>query len=188
MTAWIRRSKFGLGLVAIRDDEDKAAGIGVVTPVYKALAFMASAVLVGVAGAVYGYYVSFLTVGTMFDIVLSMQVVLAVLLGGRGTVWGPVLGAFIVVPLAEVTNTTIGGMDAGAIRLVMFGGLLLLVDDGAAAGASSPRSPASSSDAGGSGSRAPPARGSTDTALPAAPGERTSRRRRAAPSCSGWTA
>ena len=61
------------------------------------------------AGAVYGYYVSFLTVGTMFDIVLSMQVVLVVLLGGRGTVWGPVLGAFIVVPLAELTNTTIGG-------------------------------------------------------------------------------
>ena len=127
MTAWIRRSKFGLGLVAIRDDEDKAAGIGVVTPVYKALAFMASAVLVGVAGAVYGYYVSFLTVGTMFDIVLSMQVVLVVLLGGRGTVWGPVLGAFIVVPLAELTNTSIGGIDAGAIRLVMFGGLLVLV-------------------------------------------------------------
>jgi branched-chain amino acid transport system permease protein len=127
MTAAIRRSKFGLGLVAIRDDEDKAAGIGVVTPVYKSLAFMASAVLVGVAGAVYGYYVSFLTVSTMFDIVLSLQVVLAVLLGGRATVWGPVLGAFIVVPLAEVTNTSIGGVDAGALRLIMFGGLLLLV-------------------------------------------------------------
>ena len=127
MTAAIRRSKFGLGLVAIRDDEDKAAGIGVVAPIYKALAFMSSAVLVGVAGAIYGYYVSFLTVSTMFDIVLSMQVVLAVLLGGRGTVWGPVLGAFLVVPLAELTNTTIGGADAGAIRLVMFGGLLLAV-------------------------------------------------------------
>jgi ABC-type branched-subunit amino acid transport system ATPase component/ABC-type branched-subunit amino acid transport system permease subunit len=127
MTTAIRRSKFGLGLVAIRDDEDKAAGIGVVAPAYKALAFMASAVLVGVAGAIYGYYVSFLTVGTMFDVVLSMQVVLVVLLGGRGTVWGPVLGAFIVVPLSEFTNTSIGGMDAGAIRLIMFGGLLLLV-------------------------------------------------------------
>ena len=109
MTVAIRRSKLGLGLMAIRDDEDKAAGIGVVTPIYKSLAFMASAVLVGIAGAVYGYYISVLSVSTMFDIVLSMQIVLAALLGGRGTVWGPVLGAFIVVPLTEVTNTTLGG-------------------------------------------------------------------------------
>jgi len=127
MTVAIRRSKFGLGLVAIRDDEDKAAGIGVVTPVYKGLAFMASAVLVGVAGAIYGYYVSFLTVSAMFDIVLAMQVVLAALLGGRGTVWGPILGAAIIVPLGEVTNTSVGGADAGALRLVLFGGLLLAV-------------------------------------------------------------
>lgn len=127
MTVAIRRSKFGLGLMAIRDDEDKAAGIGVVTPVYKGLAFMSSAVLVGMAGAVYGYYISFLSVSTMFDVVLSMQIVLAALLGGRGTVWGPILGAFLVVPLSELTNTTLGGADAGAIRLIMFGGLVLVV-------------------------------------------------------------
>jgi branched-chain amino acid transport system permease protein len=127
MTRAIRRSKFGLGLVAIRDDEDKAAGIGVLTPVYKSLAFMASAVVVGVAGAIYGYYISYLSISTMFDIVLSIQVVLAVLIGGRGTTWGPVLGACIIVPLSEATNTTMGGPDAGAFRLIMFGGLLLLV-------------------------------------------------------------
>ncbi len=127
MTRAIRRSKFGLGLVAIRDDEDKAAGIGIVTSVYKSLAFMSSAVLVGVAGAIYGYYLSYLSISTMFDIVLSMQVVLAVLIGGRGTTWGPVLGAFIIVPLSEATNTTMGGLSAGAFRLIMFGGLLLLV-------------------------------------------------------------
>ena len=127
MSLWIRRSKFGLGLFAIRDDEEKAAGIGVVTPVYKSLAFIASAVPVGIAGAVYGYYLSFLTVSAMFDIVLSMQVVLAVLLGGKGTVWGPVLGAAILVPLTEYTNTTIGGADAGAIRQLLYGGLLLAV-------------------------------------------------------------
>ena len=127
MTAWIARSKLGLGLVAIRDDEDKAAGIGVTTPVYKAIAFMASAVLVGVAGAVYGYYVSFLDTSAMFDIALSMEVLLAALLGGRGTVWGPVLGAFLVQPLIELTNTTLGGQHAGAIRLMLFGGLLLAV-------------------------------------------------------------
>ena len=50
--------------------------------------------------------------------------VLAALLGGRGTVWGPVLGAFIVQPLAEFTNTTLGGPNAGALRLIFFGALL----------------------------------------------------------------
>jgi ABC-type branched-subunit amino acid transport system ATPase component/ABC-type branched-subunit amino acid transport system permease subunit len=127
MSAWIKRSKLGLGLMAIRDDEDKAAGIGVTTPVYKSIAFMASAVLVGVAGAVYGYYVSFLDTSAMFDISLAIQVVLAALLGGRGTVWGPVLGAFLLQPLIEVTNSSLGGQDAGAIRLILFGGLLLVV-------------------------------------------------------------
>ena len=127
LSAAIRRSKLGLGLVAIRDDEDKAAGIGVTTPVYKGIAFFASAVLVGVAGGVYGYYVSFLDTSAMFDVTLSFEIVLAALLGGRGTVWGPVLGAFLVQPLIEVTNSELGGQDAGAIRLILFGGLLLLV-------------------------------------------------------------
>jgi len=127
MSAWIKRSKLGLGLMAIRDDEDKAAGIGVTTPLYKSIAFMASAVLVGVAGAVYGYYVSFLDTSAMFDIALAIQVVLAALLGGRGTVWGPVLGAFLLQPLIELTNSSLGGQDAGAIRLILFGGLLLAV-------------------------------------------------------------
>ena len=136
MSAWIVRSKLGLGLVAIRDDEDKAAGIGVVTPVYKGVAFMASAVLVGVAGAVYGYYVSFLDAGALFDIALAMEVVLAALLGGRGTVWGPVLGAFLLQPVIELTNSELGGQHAGAIRLLLFGGLLLV--GGAAAAARDP--------------------------------------------------
>lgn len=127
MSAAIKRSKLGLGLVAIRDDEDKAAGIGVTTSVYKGIAFMASAVLIGVAGAVYGYYVSFLDTSAMFDIVLSVELVLAALLGGRGTVWGPVLGAFLLQPIIEATNTQLGGADAGAIRLLLFGGLLLAV-------------------------------------------------------------
>ena len=127
MSAWIKRSKLGLGLMAIRDDEDKAAGIGVTTPLYKSIAFMASAGLVGVAGAVYGYYVSFLDTSAMFDIALAIQVVLAALLGGRGTVWGPVLGAFLLQPLIELTNSSLGGQDAGAIRLILFGGLLLAV-------------------------------------------------------------
>ena len=78
----------------------------------------------GVAGGIYAYYVTFLNVGAVFDIVTSMLIVLAALLGGRGTLWGPVLGAFIIEPLANLTSTSLGGADAGAIRLLLFGGLL----------------------------------------------------------------
>jgi branched-chain amino acid transport system ATP-binding protein/branched-chain amino acid transport system permease protein len=120
----IRRSKFGMGLIAIREDEDKAASVGVNTPVYKILGFAASAVFVGMAGAVYGYYLTFIDPAGMFSILLSVQIILSLLLGGRATLWGPVLGAFIIEPLNEITNNEFGGGNA---RLLIFGGLLALV-------------------------------------------------------------
>jgi branched-chain amino acid transport system ATP-binding protein/branched-chain amino acid transport system permease protein len=121
---WIRRSKFGMGLIAIREDEDKAATVGVNTPVYKIFGFAASAVFVSMAGAVYGYYIGFIDPAGMFNILLSVQIILSLLLGGRATLWGPVLGAFIVEPLNEITNNEFGGGNA---RLLIFGGLLALV-------------------------------------------------------------
>jgi ABC-type branched-subunit amino acid transport system ATPase component/ABC-type branched-subunit amino acid transport system permease subunit len=121
---WIRRSKFGMGLIAIREDEDKAATVGVNTPVYKIFGFVASAVFVSMAGAVYGYYIAFIDPAGMFNILLSVQIILSLLLGGRATLWGPVLGAFIVEPLNEISNNEFGGGNA---RLLIFGGLLALV-------------------------------------------------------------
>ena len=93
-----------MGLIAIREDEDKAAAVGVNTPIYKMLAYIASAVWIGAAGGVYAYYLSFIDPRNQFDIVYSVFVVLAVLIGGRGTIWGPVLGAFILEPLNQITN------------------------------------------------------------------------------------
>ena len=121
---WLRRSKFGMGLIAIREDENKAAAVGINTPVYKVLAFVASAVFIGAAGGVYAYYLTFIDPRGMFRIIVSVQIVLAALLGGRGTIWGPVLGAFIFEPLNEVTNNQIGG---GSWRLVFYGLLLAAI-------------------------------------------------------------
>jgi branched-chain amino acid transport system permease protein len=121
---WIRRNKFGMGLIAIREDEDKAATVGVSTPTYKILAFAASAVFVGMAGGVYGYYIAFIDPLGMFNILLSVQIILSLLLGGRATLWGPVLGAFIIEWLNETSNNEFGGGNA---RLLIFGGLLALV-------------------------------------------------------------
>jgi ABC-type branched-subunit amino acid transport system ATPase component/ABC-type branched-subunit amino acid transport system permease subunit len=121
---WIRRNKFGMGLIAIREDEDKAATVGVSTPTYKILAFAASAVFVGMAGGVYGYYIAFIDPLGMFNILLSVQIILSLLLGGRATLWGPVLGAFLIEWLNETSNNKFSGGNA---RLLIFGGLLVLV-------------------------------------------------------------
>ena len=125
LTSWrIRRTKFGMGLIAMREDEDKAATVGVNTPVYKLLGFVASGVFLGMAGGVYAYYLAFIDPRGMFDIVISVLIILCMLLGGRGTLWGPVLGAFLVEPLNELANQQLGG---GNSRLLIFGGLMALV-------------------------------------------------------------
>ena len=124
MTWWIRRTKLGMGLIAIREDETKAATIGIALPTQKIIAFMASAVFVGMAGAVYGYYLTFIDPRGMFSILLSVQLVLSMLIGGKATLWGPVLGAFFVEWLNETANNDWGG---GNTRLFLFGGLLVAV-------------------------------------------------------------
>ncbi|SCL30343.1 amino acid/amide ABC transporter membrane protein 2, HAAT family /amino acid/amide ABC transporter ATP-binding protein 1, HAAT family [Micromonospora rhizosphaerae] len=124
MTWWIRRTKLGMGLIAIREDETKAATIGINLPVEKMIAFVASTVFVGMAGAVYGYYLTFIDPRGMFGILISVQLVLSLLVGGKATLWGPVLGAFLIEPLNEIANNDFGGGNA---RLYLFGGLLVLV-------------------------------------------------------------
>ena len=122
--AWVRRTKFGTGLLAIREDEDKAAAIGVNTTRYKILAYAASAVPIGVAGVPYAYLQSFLNPVGSFSLLTSVMIVLAALLGGRGTLWGPVLGGFIVWILSEVANVYGGGTNS---RLLVLGIALVLV-------------------------------------------------------------
>jgi ABC-type branched-subunit amino acid transport system ATPase component/ABC-type branched-subunit amino acid transport system permease subunit len=124
MTWWIMRSKLGMGLVAIREDESKAATIGINLPTEKIIAFIASTVFVGMAGAVYGYYLTFIDPRGMFSILVSVQLVLSMLIGGKATLWGPVVGAFFVEWLNETANNEWGG---GNIRLFLFGGLLVAV-------------------------------------------------------------
>jgi ABC-type branched-subunit amino acid transport system ATPase component/ABC-type branched-subunit amino acid transport system permease subunit len=124
MTWWIRRIKLGMGLIAIREDETKAATIGINLPVEKIIAFVASTVFVGMAGAVYGYYLTFIDPRGMFGILLSVQIILSLLIGGKATLWGPVLGAFLIEFLNEIANNNFGG---GNSRLFLFGGLLMLV-------------------------------------------------------------
>jgi len=123
-SAAVRRSKFGTGLVAIREDEDKAAAIGVNTTRFKTAAFGLSAFFIGVAGAGYAYFLTFLNPVGAFSILGSVTIVLAALVGGRGTLWGPVIGAFIVQFASEAATVYGGGSSS---RVLLFGVALALV-------------------------------------------------------------
>ncbi|GAA4558828.1 branched-chain amino acid ABC transporter ATP-binding protein/permease [Planotetraspora kaengkrachanensis] len=123
-SAWIRRTKFGTGLVAIREDEGKAASIGVNTTRFKIVAYAASSFFIGMAGGVYAYYLTFINPVGSFAILGSVTIVLATLTGGRGTLYGPVLGAFIVQLVSEGATVYGGGSNA---RVLVFGLALMLV-------------------------------------------------------------
>jgi ABC-type branched-subunit amino acid transport system ATPase component/ABC-type branched-subunit amino acid transport system permease subunit len=123
-SAWIRRTKFGTGLLAIREDEDKAAAIGVNTTRYKVLAYAASAVPIGIAGVAYAYFLTFLNPIGAFSLLTAVTIVLSALVGGRGTLWGPVLGAFVVTIVAEAANVYGGGSNS---RLLVLGIALVAV-------------------------------------------------------------
>jgi branched-chain amino acid transport system permease protein len=90
------RSKIGLSLAAVRADEDKARGIGVAVTSTKVLAFSVSVGLTAMVGAVWAYYESFIYPQFAVDPLITIAIVLMTFLGGRATLWGPVLGAFIL--------------------------------------------------------------------------------------------
>jgi branched-chain amino acid transport system permease protein len=111
-------------LIAIREDEGKAEAVGIDTMMYKVLAFGISAYFIAVAGGIYSYFFTFIDPGFVFDIFTSVTMVLMAILGGRGTIWGPVLGAFIMQPLSNWVVSNFGGTQ---IHLSVFGGILLFV-------------------------------------------------------------
>ncbi|WP_043456014.1 ABC transporter permease subunit [Streptomyces fulvoviolaceus] len=120
-SAWIRTRKLGSGLIAIREDEGKAAAIGIPTTRYKVTAYASGAFFTGVAGGIYGYFLSYISPTTMFAVLASVMVVLAALLGGRGSLYGPVVGAFVVAIGSEAATVYGGGSSS---RLLLFGALL----------------------------------------------------------------
>src|ERR1700716_2713139 len=120
----IRRSKFGLGLLAIRDDEDKALAVGVPTRAFKLIAFVISAVLVGMIGAVYGYYITYLYPQFVVDPLLGISMVLMSFLGGLGTLSGPVIGA-VLLERAQLEFAYRFG--ASRLYLVLFSAVFLIV-------------------------------------------------------------
>jgi branched-chain amino acid transport system permease protein len=103
------RSKVGLSLAAVRADEDKAAGIGVRVQGVKLLAFCVSVGLTAMVGAVWAYYEGFIYPQFAVDPLITIAIVLMTFLGGRATLWGPVIGAFILELAQQYLAYSLGG-------------------------------------------------------------------------------
>ena len=126
VVAWLERSKAGLYFRAIRDEPDAARSLGVDITRYKLVAIMISAAFTAVAGAQFAQYVLVIDPETVFPLLLSILVVLMTMLGGIGTLWGPIIGAGVLFPLSEATRVWFGG-TGGAEDLMIYGALILLI-------------------------------------------------------------
>lgn len=131
-TSWyVRNSKYGLELLAIRDDEDRALGLGVRTWFVKLSAFALSAFFVGMCGAVWAYFLEAIFPAFAFNPLFDVLIALMAFLGGLGTITGPLLGALIIVPMQQYFTITF--TDNGLYLIfegIVFLGVILLLPQG----------------------------------------------------------
>ena len=121
---WVRHSKYGLGLLAIRDDEDRALGLGVKARPSKLAAFVISALIVGMVGAIWAYFVESIYPPSAFDATFDVAIALMAFLGGLGTIVGPILGALLLEPTQQYFTLQFG---QSGYYLVIYGALFLVV-------------------------------------------------------------
>ncbi len=124
VSAWVRRSRVGLGLFALRMDQDAAESLGLDTALYKNIAHSASAFLVGLAAGLYVVYFSYVHPNQVFGFDLSIGMVLMGVIGGVGTLWGPVLGAAVYFPVRQLL---LSQPSLVAFNLLIYGGLLIAI-------------------------------------------------------------
>lgn len=108
--AWIARSRFGFGLISIRENEEAAAVMGVNTTLYKVLAFALSGFFCALAGGIHAYWITFLDPVSAFDIGLNVKMIIMAVFGGPGSILGPVVGAFLLSGVSEILSTEISSL------------------------------------------------------------------------------
>jgi branched-chain amino acid transport system permease protein len=126
VTRTVERSRIGYYLRAIREDQDAAASLGVPVAAYKQRAMALSAGLTALGGSFYAQYILFIDPDSVFPTALSILICLVAVLGGVGTLWGPLIGAAILIPLGEWTRIYFGGTGK-AMDLLLYGALIMLV-------------------------------------------------------------
>lgn len=121
VTWLVEHSKLGYFFQAIREDQDAAHSLGISLTIYKNIALIISAVLTAMAGSYYAVYVGFVDPNTVLPLDLSVQIVLISIIGGIGTLFGPVVGALVLVPLSEALRSNLITQTLFSIGLVSEG-------------------------------------------------------------------
>ena len=119
--AYIARSRFGFGLIAIRENEEAAAVMGVDTTRYKVAAFAISGFFTSLAGGIHANCITFLDPVSAFDITLNVKMIIMAVFGGPGSIFGPVVGAFLLSAISEVLSTKISTLAS------LFFGFVIIV-------------------------------------------------------------
>ncbi len=126
VSLWIESSRLGYYLAAIREDEDAAQALGIDAARYKLVAVLVSAFFTALGGTFYAQYIFYIEPFQTFSLDFSVLLAMMAIIGGLGTVWGPVAGAFLVTPLQEFLQAHLGGEFQG-LHLVIYGTALILV-------------------------------------------------------------
>ncbi|HXO68432.1 MAG TPA: branched-chain amino acid ABC transporter permease [Bradyrhizobium sp.] len=126
ITWWMTRSRMGFYLRAIKDSERAARSLGAPASRTKLYAFMLSAGLTSIAGALYAMMFGFVDPESGLGILISVKMLIMAALGGAGLLFGPLIGAAILVPLEEISNNLLGGKGAG-LTFVVYGAIIVLI-------------------------------------------------------------
>jgi len=119
VTYVLSKSRFGYACRSIRSDEGGAEGMGINTTRYKTAAWMISAAFTGVAGSVYAYWMSYIEPGAVFDMTIAIKSFVMFLLGGAGTVFGPVVGAFFLESVSTLTWSHLLTYHIGTLGVII---------------------------------------------------------------------
>jgi branched-chain amino acid transport system permease protein len=123
---WISRSRFGFGLIAIRENEQAAAVMGVNTTLYKILAFALCSVFAAVAGGIHAYWITYLDPGSAFDVALNVKMIIMAVFGGPGTIFGPVLGAFVLSAISEILAAKVTSLASIFFGIVIVAAIVFM--------------------------------------------------------------
>jgi branched-chain amino acid transport system permease protein len=124
VSVWLERSAIGHRLVAIRENEEAAQALGINLLRYKLFATALSAFLTALGGTLYAHYVTFIDPHTLLNMNMALEITIFSIVGGLGTIWGPLLGAGFLVPVAEIVRASFGQAYAG-LHLVVYGAILI---------------------------------------------------------------